>query len=516
MPNRNIMTQRAGIIDLGSNSARLVVAEYAPGQAYRISEQVSRRVRLSANVGPDGALHPDAMDRALKTLVMFRTFLRARRIRHVIPVATAAVRDASNQAEFLRRVRLATGLRLRVLTGRQEAFVGALGAINSTGLREGIVMDVGGGSAEFSLIRKGRFRRGLTLPLGAVRLTEAFFGKLNDGDVPAPAAVERLAEHIAAALEPLDWLEIGEAGQFVGLGGTVRALARIDREAGHYPLGLVHGYRIKRRRLDEWVDRLRRLAPKERSRTVDGLASDRGDIILAGAMVVAAALRRVGADRLLVSGQGLREGLLYQELLLEAASPVLRNTREFSVLNLARHFDYDEIHSEHVYALADALFAQLQPITGYDAAERQWLWAAAQLHDIGTVVDYYDHHKHSAYILLGAGLPGYTHRELVLIAQMCLYHRKGQPSLAPYESMMKSGDPERLSRLAALLRLAEYLDRGRAQAVAGLRLHFDTSRARLAVRARPGAEAAVEVWEAQRNADLFEAAYGLKLEIELA
>jgi exopolyphosphatase/guanosine-5'-triphosphate,3'-diphosphate pyrophosphatase len=129
-------------------------------------------------------------------------------------------------------------------------------------------------------------------------------------------------------------------------------------------------------------------------------------------------------------------------------------------------------------------------------------------------VDYYDHHKHSAYIILNAGLPGYSHREVALIALLCLYHRKGKVTLEPYGRMFREADAGRVRRLAALLRLAEYLDRSRAQAVAGLRVQWKGKKARLIVRARAAGLARVEVWEAQRNADLFEEAFGCSLEIE--
>ncbi|MGH2524482.1 MAG: HD domain-containing protein, partial [Anaerolineales bacterium] len=227
-----------------------------------------------------------------------------------------------------------------------------------------------------------------------------------------------------------------------------------------------------------------------------------------------------GADHMLVCGQGLREGLFYHEFLRRPAAladpPLIRRLREFSVLNLARLYGYERVHADHVSRLALSLFDQLAKQHGYGAVERECLWAASQLHDIGSVVDYYDHHKHSAYIILSAGLPGYSHREIALIALLCLYHRKGQPSVEPYEALFKSEDENRVKRLAALLRLAEYLDRSRAQSVTGLRVQRNGRRLRLKVRVRAAAPggAHVEVWEAQRNADLFEDAFGRELEIE--
>jgi len=488
-----------------------MVAHYSPGWAFKITDELSRRVRLSEGMAAEQTLHAAAVKRAIETLRMFRAFCAANGVKRILPVATAAVRDAANQAEFLQRVRAETGLKLSVISGEEEACLGALGAIHATGLRHGLVLDVGGGSAEVSRVRAGRFRRGVTSPLGAVRLTELYL----HGERMRASDVRRLADHIASTLQMLDWMKLEKGERFVGLGGTVRALTKIDRELRGYPLGLMNGYELELARLDKLVSRLRELPVSERARKIPALQPDRADIILAGAMVVAEAMRRAGAETLLVSGQGLREGLLYREFFGRAEGHAADDLREFAVLNLARLYGYDTVHADHVAKLALSLFDQLEGLHGYGRWERECLWAAAQLHDIGMVVDYYDHHKHSAYIILGSGLPGYSHREIALIAALCLYHRKGRPALSAAADVFEKGDMERLLRLGACLRLAEYLDRSRAQAVSGLRVEASGNRVKLTVRAHARAEANVEVWEAQRNADLFESAFRRKLEIAL-
>jgi exopolyphosphatase/guanosine-5'-triphosphate,3'-diphosphate pyrophosphatase len=509
------LTHRVGIIDLGSNSARLIVVQFRPGEVYRIADELSRRVRLSEGMAADGRLRPPAMARAIETVRMFRAHCEAHDIKRIVPVATAAVRDAANQADFLRRMWDATRLRFRVLTGEEEAYYGVLGVINSLGVTNGLVMDVGGGSAEISRVRHNRFARGETTPLGAVRLTETFF---ENSDRPVKSGeMERLVAHVDATWEDFDWMALNPSDTFVGLGGTVRALARIDREARQYPFGLLHGYELELKRLNHLIERMAELAPDDRARKITGLQSDRADIILAGAQVVARAMRRAGASRLTVCGQGLREGMFFQEFLQPAYPPIIPRLREFSVYNLGRLHGFEETHAAQVTRLALMLFDQLAGEHGYGAEERACLWAAGQLHDIGTVVDYYDHHKHSAYIILSAGLPGYSHREIAMIAALCYNHRKGRPDLEHFRASPQKADLDRLCRLSALLRLAEYLDRGRTGAVARVRFTEEGRKTlRLAVRVRPDADARVEIWEAQRNADLFEAAYDRKLDIEPA
>lgn len=507
-------SESLGIIDLGSNSARLLVAHYTLGSTFKVTDELSRRVRLSEGMAPTQQLTPAAIERALETLRLFASFCKANGVRRVMPVATAAVRDASNQAEFLQRTQRETGLRLRVLTGQQEAYFSSLGAINSIGIQQGLVLDVGGGSAELAKVTAGEFQRGIVKPLGALSLTERFCktDPLSDPDYNA------LYKYIENTLAPVGWLRVRAGQQFVGLGGSVRTLARIDRETRNYPFHLVHQYELKLSRLEKLIEKLRGLGRKERARRIPGLRNDREDIILAGAMVVAAALRQSGAESLLVCGQGLREGLLYSQFLRTRRPPVIRNLREFSVLNLARNYGFNQPHADHVARLSLSLFDQLSTEHGLGACERECLWAAAQLHDIGTAVDYYNHHKHAGYIVLNAPLPGYTHTEQVTIAALCVLHRRGRPELELFAPMdlLTTQELGSARKMGALLRLAEYLDRSRSAAIKKVQVRIADGRAQILATPAAVGGAAVEVWETQRATDLFEQEFGMPLSVSIA
>ena len=506
-----ILKNRVAIIDLGSNSARIMVADYLPGFAFRIADEISRRVRLSEGLTAGGDLQEAPRARAIQTVRMFKAFCDAHRIRRIVPVATAAVRDSANRASFLNELRAATGLRFRVLSGEEEAYFGVLGVVNSLGLRNGIVMDLGGGSAEISLVRGGRFRRGQTSPLGAVRMTETFF---DGAGKPKAGEISRLVKYAAGIFERIDGMALEDGQQFAGVGGTIRCLARMDRLARAYPLGLVNGYELRRHNLEALIERMAELAPSERARRLPGLQADRADIILAGALAVREAMRRAGAHSLTVCGHGLREGLFFREFLKPADPPIIKDLRAFSVYNLGRLYGYEPVHAAHTAKLALSLFDQLARRHKLGAEERDCLWAAAQLHDIGTVLDYYDHHRHSFYIIQNSGLGGYSHRETALIALLCLYHRKGTPGDDDLGILTQKGDLERVRKLAALLRLSEYLDRSRTQVISRLTvLNAGGRKVVLRAHVRPRADARVEIWEAQRSAGLFETAFDCKLEL---
>jgi exopolyphosphatase/guanosine-5'-triphosphate,3'-diphosphate pyrophosphatase len=345
-------------------------------------------------------------------------------------------------------------------------------------------------------------------PLGAVRVTERF---LPDGR-EKPKRIKALREHVHAELAAADWLEgAGRTCRLAGIGGTVRNLAAAAMHHSGLPSPNVQGFELTRRMLAELIARFAELEPAERGK-VPGIKPERGDIILAGALVVEAVLDAGGFDALEVTEAGLREGIFF-ETLIEEDPPLFEDVRREGVRNLAAQYDTDFPHVEHVARLAtgiwDALAAEgLHP---GDPDERELLRSAAILHDIGVAVDYDDHHKHSRYLILNAGLPGHSPRETALIAQMARYHRKGVPSLADLAPLARKGDDGILRRGAALLRLAEQLDRSRDQLVVGtsLRVKNGTVRVQLQAAENP----ALARWSGARQGDIFERAFGKRLEL---
>jgi exopolyphosphatase/guanosine-5'-triphosphate,3'-diphosphate pyrophosphatase len=219
-----------------------------------------------------------------------------------------------------------------------------------------------------------------------------------------------------------------------------------------------------------------------------------------------------GFDEIEVTEAGLREGVFFESY-LHGDPPLFDDVRRASVFNLARQYEDDRPHVEHVAKLALGMFDGLAEAGVHDgsATERELLWAAAMLHDVGVAVDYDDHHKHSRYLILNAGLPGFSPREVALIAQMARYHRKGSPSLGELEPLAAKGDAAVLARGAALLRLAEQLERARDQEVSGTSISTRDGHVELALEGT--ADAGVAVWAARRHLDLFEEAFGRELAV---
>jgi exopolyphosphatase/guanosine-5'-triphosphate,3'-diphosphate pyrophosphatase len=443
------------------------------------------------------------MERALETIELFAHFCRATGIERVRPLATSAIREASNREAFVRAARERSGLEIQVLSHEQEARYGYLAVVNSTTLTDGVALDIGGGSMQLTHVEDRLARAARSWRLGAVVTTERFLG----ADRVKAKHLKALREHVRAELAEADWLA-DAPGRLAGIGGAVRNLAAAVMLERGLPSYGVQGYRIARTELDELVERLAELDPAERG-AVPGIKPERGDLILAGAVVVQSVMEAGGFDALEVTEAGMREGAFFEELLGEP--PLLPDVRAASVHNLAAQYQADTAHTAHVARLALEVWEALATsgVHPGDPDERELLWAAAMLHDVGTAVDYDDHHKHSRYLILNAGLPGYSPRETALIGQAARYHRKGQPGLREFAPLARPGDEALLMRCSAALRIAEQLERSRDQSISSAGVVVDDGRVELRLESR--SDATISRWAAQRQSDLFQDAFGKEL-----
>jgi exopolyphosphatase / guanosine-5'-triphosphate,3'-diphosphate pyrophosphatase len=505
------MAERIAVADLGSNSFRLVVFTAADGW-WKRTDEIYEAVRIGEGLAATGELGEAGMARAQATIEVFAHFCAASGIEPdaVLAVATSAIRDATNSAAFLERAQQASGLRVRVLSGEEEARYGYLAAVNSTTLADGVMLDLGGGSMQLVHLVGRHARERDSWRLGAVRMSERFL----PGEGPAkPKQVRELVGYVTAKLERAPWL--GRCGpRLVGIGGTIRNLAAAAQRDLEVPEAGVQGYVIARDELDRLVEELASRTPAERAK-LPGIKPSRGDLILAGAVVVQTVMEVGGFEGIEVTEAGLREGVFFERH-LGGDPPLFDDVRRASVVNLAAQYGMDpdsSPHTAHVARLALGLFDELAAAGVHDGdpVERELLWAAALLHDIGMTVDYDDHHKHSRYLVLNAGLPGFTQRELALIGQTVRYHRKGMPSLGPFGPLAIKGDEERLNHMATLLRLAEDLERSRDQLVRAAHVAVEDGTVRLALDS--DGDDRVPRWAAGREVELFARAFNRQLTV---
>ncbi len=505
------------MIDLGSNSFRLVVF-MAGADWWRRTDEIYEPVRIGEGLVSSGLLGEKPVARALATLDVFAHFCRASKLApaQVDAVATSAIRDAANAEGFLELARERSGLPVRVLSREQEAHYGYLAAVNSTTLTDGCVLDLGGGSLQLVGVEGRLPHESGSWRLGTVLMSERF---LPPNGPAKRRQLDELREHVAQELDSAAWLRGRASGtRLVGIGGTVRNLGAAAQRAAGLPSNGVQGMVIERAMLDELVERLAALPAAERAR-VPGIKPARADIILAGALVVQGVLAAGSFEAIEVTEAGLREGVFFERLLegrspIPGGPPMFDDVRRASVLNMAAQYHVDSAHTEHVAALALGMFDELAAngLHAGDPRERELLWAACMLHDIGMSIDYDDHHKHSRYLILNGGLPGFAPVETAIIAQAARYHRKGMPTPGPLAALFGDGDAERLDRCAALLRLAEDLERSRDQLVRSTSIALANGTVELRLCAE--GESAVPRWAAGRERELFARAFHRELSVE--
>ncbi len=506
--------RRQAVIDLGSNSFRLVVFTWAgegPTAWWKRTDEIHEAVRIGEGLDASGELQPEPMERAWQMLDLYAHFCRATGIVDVRPVATSAVRDASNQTAFLDEARRRTWLEIRVLPREEEARYGYLAAVNSTTLADGVALDIGGGSLQLSRVEGRHVADMKSWRMGAVRMTERFL----TGKKTSPKQIKALRSHVEKKLSSrAPWLENAGAhgGRIVGVGGAVRNLASAAQHAAGVPDFGVQGVTVSRKALGALIEQMAELPPAERGE-IAGIKPGRADVILAAALVIETVLTLGGFDAIEATEAGLREGVFFETLLADKDEPLFDDVRRAAVLNLAAQYHPEFDHTQHVADLTLEMWDALGAAGKHpcDPAERDLLWAAAMLHDIGTAVDYDDHHKHSRYLILNAGLPGFSARETALVAQLARYHRKGQPSLGEIEPLTRKGDDDLLFRGAALLRLSEQLERARDQAVHEAQLDVSNGVAELTLRGDE--DVTLARWMAERETDLFERAFGVGLNL---
>lgn len=503
---------RLAAIDIGSNSIRQIIADVTPDGRIRIVDEMKAAPRLGANLDDTGVLGDAAMRHALEALQRMATLARQMGAQRIHAVATSAVRDAANRRAFLEQIRRETGLRVRVLTGEDEARLSFRSALAhfDLGVGRAVVMDIGGGSLELTMSADGLLERLVSLPYGAIRLTEQYLGER-----PRHKHLRKLRaavrDDIRGALPVKDW----RGAQLIGSGGTFTNLAAMHLARRGLPFaGRVHGTRVAREEVEHLLDTLLDATPEERAATA-GLTPGRADIIVGGLAIGAEVMARLEAREVIVSGYGIREGLLLESARIVPAPADPGEARERSVRQFAERCHYELPHAQHVRQLALQLFDAFGARLGCEPADRRTLADAALLHDVGYHINYDRHHKHSYHLIMHAELLGIAPEEQVVIAHVARYHRGAPPKRSHREFGALDGETRRrIRRLSAILRIADGFDRGHVGAVARVKVRWLQRAVRLtAVPERRTRSIRLELWGAGRKSGLLAKIAGRPVEI---
>jgi exopolyphosphatase/guanosine-5'-triphosphate,3'-diphosphate pyrophosphatase len=514
-------SMRIAAIDIGSNSIHMIVAEADVDGGITTLWRMKEMVGLGRESFPSRSISRESIERAIATLARFQQAAVQRQCEKIIAVATSAVREAANGGDFLQRVGRTLGMDVRVISGREEARLIYLGVRHAIPLKrpkrgQTLIVDIGGGSVEFIV---GDHRRAVLLEsrkLGASRMTAQFVksDRITDDEHKA------LLAHYAKELDHVcgDILKLKPV-RAIGTSGTLENIAAMSgAPTGNGRLATGSIRHIERKAFDQLLAALMKSNSKQRL-TMPGLDEGRRDQIVAGALLVRELFRRLKMRRMQICPAALREGILVDYLSRHLPDLAIReqipDPRRRSIIALARRCSWHKSHSEHVARLTMRLFDDTRALHGLGSPERDLIEFAALLHDIGWHIGRTGHHKHSMYLVRHGDLKSFLAEEIEIVANIARYHRKSAPK-AKHESFAKlTPRAKQIVRVgAALLRLADGLDRSHANVVRDLKCRVTDKEVQCSIRTRWDAQ--LEMWGARRKRELFEKVFRRSIAFEVA
>lgn len=500
---------RICVIDLGTNSFHAIIVDAYPNGAYKVVDRIKEMVRLGQRGLASGVLPDDAIARGLRALRRIHILARGWDVQEYLAFATSAIREAKNGGAFIRRVRKEIGLRIRAISGTQEAELIYKGVKRAVDMPEAtLVVDIGGGSVEFIVSTSGgAVPYATSLKLGAARMTELFVAS----DPIAPDQQDALQAHYRETLAPV--FEAARAHQVetvVASSGTSKSIARVAADLGGDLARSIFHQDIAIESLQKACAQILQADEAERG-AMRGIGPKRVDQIAAGASLMEVVASDLPLKRLRVSPHALREGMV--EHYIEENYKRLRRLAPFadlrrrSVYEIGFRFDWDEPHAQHVAATAVLLYDTCASLHTGPRGDRDLLEYAALLHDVGYHISHRAHHKHSRYLIENADFRGFQPEEIAIIANAARYHRGSHPSAqhGPFRRLTDE-QKRRVRELASLLRIAEGLDRSHFQNVIALRTELTAEHLKIAVETKSDPQ--LEVWGAQHDKALFGETFG--------
>lgn len=459
--------EKIAIIDIGSNNTRIVIVNILEGGFFNVIDELKEPVRLAKGMEVDGFLRPARVQQLIKTLRTFKNLYESHKVSRVFAYATAAVRRAKNQKSFIDEVLANCGIKLTVLSQEEEATLVYTGVINSMDVPKGLIIDIGGASVKVIYYNRRVLLSQDTLPFGAVTLTEKFSEICQD-------PVERskmIEDYVVDAIKNLEWFDnLDPDTQLIGVGGSLRNLGKISRRFKRYPLDMAHNYHIPFDEFDNIYNSLKALDIDKASR-IKGLSSARADILPAALACLKAFERSSKFGEVIISGAGMREGAMFRYAVPSTMEKPISDILGHSIYTMLSHFNMNIEHSEHVFDISLQLYRQLKVLHKLPRMYVKVLRVAAQLHDIGSSFKFYDHAKHSFYLVLNSNLYGIQQKDLVMAALVAGMHGS-QPldgvEIQQYLTLLTEEDIDAVKKLGVIVRIAECFDRSMGGVITSL------------------------------------------------
>lgn len=504
------------VIDIGTNSMRLAIERIHGVNHDSTTLALSKEVvRLGEGEFSHNRITMEAMDRGILVLKKFAEIAARHEVAETVAIATAAVREASNKAEFVQRARDEAGIDVKVVSGTEEARLIYLGIVSGVDLNEdtSLFVDIGGGTTEVIVGNAKDYTLLDSLKLGAVRLADMF---LRDRAEPVSKKRYKKIFEYAQGASSHAVRKIRSAGFDCAYGssGTIMNLAEITARRVDPGFTSIRNYEMKYADLAETISILCDLDLESR-RNVPGINAERADIIISGAAILDSIMSGCNASSIRVSDRALRDGVVVDHIFQEEGireEYLSRSTRHRSILQLGRSCQFDERHGKTVSKLARSIFEQTQALGlhDYGSAEQELLRYAAFIHDIGTFIAYSDHHKHGYYLTRNWNLLGFDDEEIEIIATTSLCHRKMHPEKVRPQRL---GTQKRrlATALASILRVADSLDRSELGLIREVACRWDPGTRRLVMELDASDDCPMEMWAFESKKKLFEECFRLTL-----
>jgi exopolyphosphatase/guanosine-5'-triphosphate,3'-diphosphate pyrophosphatase len=508
---------KLALLDIGSNSIHMVLTEIQPDFSSKVIDRFKDVTRLGEETFKEGLFSPEAIAKGTEVVRTLVTLARNRGFTRIEAVATSAVREASNGGDLIEAIEQQTGVRVRVITGQEEARLIYLGVRQGMdfGKRNVLIADVGGGSVELMVGNQDALLHAASLKLGAIRMKDLY---LRTDATPSAGRLERLEDAVQAQLKvALPRFKKVGFDEFVGTSGMIGNLAEIMHlEKTGRPIPQQNLARFSLKDVIA-AEKLLIKTPLKHRAEIPGVDPKRADVLVPAVIVLRTLMERLDLSEVIICDRTIREGLLYdfierhrEGIQTEHEIP---NVRRRHVLQLARKCQYDTVHSHHVAKLCLQLFDQTATLHKMGEREREWLEYAAILHDVGYLINPRQHHKHSYYLIKNSDLAGFTADEIELIANVARYHRRAMPE--EDHRTLKDLDPDlrdTLTVLAGILRLGDALDRSHFGVIESVRCDIAPDTMEIGLTTTD--EAALELWAARDRKELL--AQGLNRSIRFA
>ena len=515
------INQNLAAIDVGTNSFHLIVVKTKETGGFEIIDREREVIRLGeGSSGNIKYIKPEVFGRAIAALKRFKG-IAASHNAVVRAVATSAVRESYNKNEFIQTVLEETGIEIEVISGYEEARLIYLGTMKAVPIynKKALVIDIGGGSTELLIGYKGEKKFSISLKIGAVRLTEKFFPDYAVSDSRIKECKKWIEVELVQAVSVISKLGfsicVGSSGTIMSTGLIIQAM----RKGNSTPGTILNNFEFTRKELEKVKEEILSRKTFEKRKKIPGLDEKRADIAPAGIIILSTIFQLLNLNTLIISGYALREGIILdslQKLHADSSLPNLSNIRNESVRNLGESCRYDHQHCKHIAKLSVDLFDQLKNLHNLEDGCKEYLYAAAMLHDIGYHISHTNHHQHSFYIIKNSELLGFNENEISIIAHTARYHRKSHPKSRHEDfNLLSPATQEVVKKLSAILRVVDSLDRTHKRIVQSVECRVKNNKVELNLKISKNGNPEIELWNLERRKGLFEEVFSKRLIVKI-